>query len=52
VLGAAAAVAASHLGLAARFRAMRRSSQARSGFVEDAMVLAGAIAIVRSARRA
>lgn len=45
------AFAASHLGLAARLRAMRRWSQARTGFVEDALVLAGSSAVALGAAR-
>lgn len=49
-VGGATAVAASYPGWRARCAAMARWSQARTGFVEDAAVLAGAAAVVRSAR--
>ena len=40
LLAALTAVTTAHLGLAARLRAMQRWSQARTGFVEDALLLA------------
>lgn len=42
-----AAVSTAHLGLAARLRAMRRSGQARTGFAEDALLLAGTALLIR-----
>lgn len=51
ILAATAAVASSYVGLALRLRAMRRYSQATTGFVEDALVLASGWAIA-SARPA
>ncbi len=45
--GAATTVAASQIGWRLRCAAMRRWGQARTGFVEDALVLASAVAIVR-----
>ncbi len=48
-LGGVTAVVASYPGWRARVAAMRRYGQTPSGFVEDAAVLAGATAIVRSA---
>ncbi|WP_375391800.1 DUF4126 domain-containing protein [uncultured Sphingomonas sp.] len=48
-VGGATAVIASYPGWRARCAAMERWSQARTGFVEDAAVLAGAAAIVRTA---
>ena len=48
-VGGATAVIASYPGWRARCAAMGRWSQARTGFVEDAAVLAGAVAIVRTA---
>ena len=47
-IGGVTAVAASYFGWRARISAMRRYGQTATGFVEDAMVLAGATAIVRS----
>lgn len=44
------AVAASYPGWRSRMSAMERSSQARTGFLEDAIVLAGAVSTVRRAR--
>lgn len=49
-VGGVTAVVASDPGWRARCAAMTRWSQARTGFVEDAAVLAGATAIVRAAR--
>lgn len=48
-VGGATAVIASYPGWRARCAAMGRWSQARTGFVEDAAVLAGAAAVVRTA---
>lgn len=45
LLAAGAAVGASFLGFHLRVRAMRRFSQASTGFVEDAVVLGSALAI-------
>jgi uncharacterized membrane protein len=45
-VGAATAVAASYLTFGLRMMALRRYGQARSGLVEDALALAGALAIV------
>lgn len=45
LVAAATAIAASHAGLALRRRAMRRWGQTTTGFVEDAAVLAGGLAI-------
>lgn len=50
-VGGVTAVVASYPGWRARCAAMERWSQARTGFVEDAAVLAGAAAVVRSAAR-
>ncbi|MEH3159517.1 MAG: DUF4126 domain-containing protein [Sphingomonas taxi] len=44
-LAAATAIAASYAGLALRRRAMRRWGQTPTGFVEDAAVLSGGLAI-------
>ena len=41
LLSALTAVTTAHLGLAARLAAMKRWGQARTGFVEDALLLAG-----------
>jgi uncharacterized membrane protein len=46
--GAATALAASYLGWRARVKTMERYGQAETGFVEDAAVLAGVAAIIRS----
>lgn len=51
-VGGATAVAASYVGWRARCAAMARWGQTGTGFVEDAAVLGGAAAIVRSAARA
>jgi uncharacterized membrane protein len=48
-LGGLTAVAASYPGWRARCAAMSRWGQTRTGFVEDAAVLAGAAAVVRRA---
>ena len=45
-LAVATAVASSYLGLALRLRAMRRFGQTTTGFVEDAALVAGGLAIV------
>lgn len=50
-LGISAAIASSYAGLAARKWAMRRWGQTASGFVEDAIVLAAANAIVSAPAR-
>lgn len=47
LLAALTAVTTAHLGLAARLRSMRRWSQARTGFVEDALLLAGTTLLIR-----
>ena len=47
-VGGVTAVIASYPGWRARCSAMERWSQARTGFVEDAVVLAGAAAITRT----
>ncbi len=47
LLAAGAAVGASFLGFHLRVRAMRRFSQASTGFVEDAVVLGSALAIAK-----
>jgi uncharacterized membrane protein len=47
LLAALTAVTAAHLGLAARLRSMQRWSQARTGFVEDALLLAGTTLLIR-----
>lgn len=52
VLGAAAAVASSFAGFHTRVAAMRRFGQTSTGFVEDAIVLGGASAIVNAGRPA
>ena len=49
-IGGATAVAAAYPGWRARMATMPRFGQARIGFVEDAAVLALAVAIVRTAR--
>lgn len=48
-VGGVTAVVASYPGWRARCASMERWSQARTGFVEDAAVLAGAAAVVRTA---
>jgi len=48
VLGVGAAVASSYFGLAARKRAMQHASQTSTGFLEDAVILAAAVAIARA----
>lgn len=48
-VGGVTAIVASYPGWRARCAAMERWSQARTGFVEDAAVLAGAAAVVRAA---
>ncbi len=50
LLGAAGAVGAAYLTFAARMRAMQRYGQVPTGFVEDALMLAGTVAVVRSAK--
>lgn len=52
LLGAAAAVGSSFLGFHARVAAMRRFGQTSTGFVEDAIVLGAASAIVNAPRPA
>jgi uncharacterized membrane protein len=52
LLGAGAAVASSYLGFALRVRAMRRYGQTATGFVEDALVLAGGWAAATARRQA
>lgn len=51
LLAAVTAVAAAHAGLALRRVAMRRWGQTASGFVEDAAVLAGGIAVATAPMR-
>jgi uncharacterized membrane protein len=51
-VGAVTAVAASFLTLAVRLDAMERHGQTPTGLVEDAIVTAGAISIMRAAQRA
>lgn len=51
-VGAIAAVAASYVTFAARMKALRRYGQTKSGLVEDAIVVASALAIVGLAYRA
>lgn len=46
LLAALTAVTTAHLGLAARLAAMKRWGQARTGFVEDAMLLAGTAVLI------
>lgn len=46
LLAALTAVTTAHLGLAARLRSMQRWSQARTGFVEDALLLAGTALLI------
>ena len=50
-VGGATAVVASYPGWRARVAAMRRYGQTPTGFVEDAAVIGGAVAIARSAGR-
>ncbi|MFC3123803.1 hypothetical protein ACFOD4_01915 [Pseudoroseomonas globiformis] len=50
-LGGTTAVLASHLGLRARLAAISRHGQVSTGLVEDAVVLIGAIAILRNLER-
>lgn len=52
LIGAAAAIASSYLGFNARVRAMARYGQTSTGFVEDALVLAGAWAAANARRPA
>nr|WP_314446101.1 DUF4126 domain-containing protein [uncultured Sphingomonas sp.] len=53
LVAALTAVTTAHFGLAARLRSMHRWSQARTGFVEDALLLAGtALLIHQVAKRA
>lgn len=49
-VGAAAAIVASYPGWRLRKAAMPRFGQTATGFAEDAVVVAGAVAVVRSAR--
>lgn len=51
LLAALTAVTTAHLGLAARLRSMRRWSQARTGFVEDALLLAGTALLINQVAR-
>lgn len=51
-VGAVAAVAASYVTFAARMKALRRYGQTKSGLVEDAIVVASALAVVGLAYRA
>lgn len=51
-LSIGAAVASSYVGLAIRKRAMRRSGQTASGFIEDAIVFSAATAIANTAANA
>ncbi len=46
LVAALTAVTTAHLGLALRLRAMKRWGQARTGFVEDALLLAGTTLLV------
>ena len=46
LLAALTAVTTAHLGLAARLAAMKRWGQARTGFVEDALLLAGTALLI------
>ncbi len=50
VLAVAAALASSYAGLALRKRAMRRYGQTATGFVEDAALVAGGLAVANMAR--
>ena len=50
-LAALTAVTTAHLGLAARLRSMQRWSQARTGFVEDALLLAGTALLIHQVAR-
>ena len=47
-VGGVTAVVASYPGWRARLASMKRGGQVSTGFVEDALVLAGAVAVVRS----
>ncbi len=47
LVAATTAVASAHLGLALRRRAIRRIGPVASGFAEDALVLAGGLALAR-----
>jgi uncharacterized membrane protein len=47
LLAALTAVTTAHLGLALRLKAMKRWGQARTGFVEDALLLAGTTLLIR-----
>lgn len=51
LLAALTAVTTAHLGLALRLRAMRRWGQARTGFVEDALLLAGTTLLINQVAR-
>lgn len=51
LLAALTAVTTAHLGLAARLRSMQRWSQARTGFVEDALLLAGTALLIHQVAR-
>jgi uncharacterized membrane protein len=52
LLGAGVAAVAAHLTFRARMAALRRYGQAPTGFVEDALLLAGTAALVRGAKPA
>lgn len=52
LVGATAAVVASFPGFRARIGTMTRWSQARTGFVEDALVVGSSVALVRGAKPA
>lgn len=52
LLGAAAAVASSYLGFRGRVGAMRRFGQVPTGWIEDALMLAAATAVVDPSRLA
>jgi len=52
LLAALTALATSHLGLALRLRSMRRWSQARTGFFEDALLLAGTALVIHQVANA
>ena len=51
VLGVAGAVAGAYLSFGIRRRTMRALGQTPSGLIEDALAVAGALWLVRSARR-
>ena len=50
LIGAAAAAGAAYLTFSARMAALRRYGQVPTGFVEDALLLAGTTAVVRGAK--